>query len=210
MPETLLTPEFNYLFESSRYQDESNKIFVVIDECHCIVQWGVNFRTKYKDIHPLRCLLPQCNFLCLMATASVTMQLEISQNLHLRLPNIIVGPLDRSNIFLAAKDVSSLGRGLDSEDRFRQLIKPFLSELTTKCDKFGKKIIYCKMQNWCVLGYEEAVAANVQNFVRQYHADFTEEVNLIIITTIIIIIIALIIFIPTQIVMTHAQLLLRT
>ena len=47
IPETLLTPEFNYLFQLSRYQDESNKICVVVDECYCVVHWGANFRTKY-------------------------------------------------------------------------------------------------------------------------------------------------------------------
>ena len=114
MPKTLLTLEFNYLFQSSKYQDESNKIFVVIDECNCAVQWGASFRTKCKDIHQLKCLLRQCNFLCLTATASVTMQLEISQSLHLRVPNIKVDPLDRSNIFSVAKDVKAFGRGVDS------------------------------------------------------------------------------------------------
>lgn len=104
-------------------QDQNN-IFLVIDECHCVVQWRENFRIKYKDIHQLRChqlrcLLPHFNFMCLIATVFVSMQFEISHNLHLGQPIIIVGPLNRPNIFLAAKDASSYSCGLDSEDRFR-------------------------------------------------------------------------------------------
>ena len=59
------------------------------------------------------------------------------------------------------------------------------------------------MQAWCGLGYEEAVAAHIQYFVSQYHADCTEELNIIITKTTIIITIALIIFIPLPVIMTN-------
>lgn len=61
-PENMLTPEFNNIFQQPLFQDDKRKIYIIVDECHCVVQWGNNFRPKYKEIYELRCSLSKSHF----------------------------------------------------------------------------------------------------------------------------------------------------
>jgi len=103
-PENILTPEFNILFQQPIFQDDNRNIYIVVDECHCVVQWGYDFRPKYQQIYELRCTLTKSHYLAMTATASVVMQRNICDGLHLVSPSIIAGPIDRPNIFMKVQE----------------------------------------------------------------------------------------------------------
>jgi len=51
--------------------------FLVVDEAHCISQWGHQFRPFYLKLGELRELLPKTNFIAVTATATDTVQADI-------------------------------------------------------------------------------------------------------------------------------------
>jgi superfamily II DNA helicase RecQ len=176
-PENILTAEFMHVLQQPNYQATSHITYIAVDECHCVVQWGYNFRPKYRDIYQLRCVLTHSHILAMTATASLAMQRDISNGLHLDNSHIIVAPLDRPNIYLAVIKRLPTALDYDADESFRNTIRPFLCELQDNTSNYRKTIIYCKMQNWCGIGYEEAMIEGIHMYVSQYHADCTEEVK---------------------------------
>ncbi len=66
------------------FQENLQKLKVgmlVIDECHCICQWGYDFRPSYLNIKELRELLPKVPILALTATATPDVVLDIQEQL---------------------------------------------------------------------------------------------------------------------------------
>ena len=57
---------------------------VVIDEAHCISQWGYDFRPSYLNISKLRKIHPDAPFLALTATATPEVVKDISDKLQFR------------------------------------------------------------------------------------------------------------------------------
>ena len=56
--------------------------FFVIDEAHCISQWGYDFRPAYLNIHILRELAPKIPFIALTATATPEVADDICEKLQ--------------------------------------------------------------------------------------------------------------------------------
>lgn len=72
---------------------------VVVDEAHCVVQWGDAFRPSYQQIGQFVSSLPRRPVLCAMtATADKQLQRGIVQSLGLRHPKRIVMPVERPNL----------------------------------------------------------------------------------------------------------------
>lgn len=64
-----------------------NVSLIVVDEAHCISQWGYDFRPPYLKIATLRDLLPGVPFIALTATATVDVQADIVKHLRFRSPH---------------------------------------------------------------------------------------------------------------------------
>jgi ATP-dependent DNA helicase RecQ len=78
-PETILDERMhNILLSISKRVS-----WIVIDEVHCIVKWGPNFRPAYEQLDRLRAIFPDANILALTATASSKTRDEISVKLAL-------------------------------------------------------------------------------------------------------------------------------
>ena len=72
---------------------------VVVDEAHCVMQWGDGFRPAYGEIgHFLSQLLQRPVMCALTATADRRMQREIAASLGMRHPKRVLLPVVRENL----------------------------------------------------------------------------------------------------------------
>ncbi|APD05607.1 DNA helicase [Flavobacteriaceae bacterium UJ101] len=71
---------------------------IVIDEAHCISQWGNDFRPSYLKINSLRDFFPKTPFLALTATATPKVVLDIQQQLDFKKNHVIKSSFERKNL----------------------------------------------------------------------------------------------------------------
>ena len=72
---------------------------LAVDECHCISQWGYDFRPSYLRIADIReALPPSVPVLALTATATPRTVDDVQQKLHFRAPNVLRKSFARSNL----------------------------------------------------------------------------------------------------------------
>jgi ATP-dependent DNA helicase RecQ len=69
-----------------------------IDEAHCISHWGHDFRPEYRQLKRLREFFPQAAVHAYTATATEQVRRDISVQLALKDPVVLVGNFDRPNL----------------------------------------------------------------------------------------------------------------
>lgn len=113
---------------------------VAIDECHCVSQWGNDFRPAYRKLGKLRLGLKSTPFMALTATATSEVRKDILKSLHLKNPITTVTSFDRPNLYISA---SMKQANLLKDFRMFMIEDP---EVTEKVQyKFdGPTIIYCQ------------------------------------------------------------------
>src|SRR3954462_15109699 len=79
---------------------EANVSLLVVDEAHCISEWGHDFRPAYLGIGPAAERIGSPTVLALTATASPPVREEIVERLNMRTPEVIIRGFDRPNIRL--------------------------------------------------------------------------------------------------------------
>ena len=87
-----------------------NLSMVVIDEAHCISQWGYDFRPSYLKIASLRDFIDQkVPFLALTASATPHVIEDIMKKLAFRGKNVLKTSFDRKNISYLVRKVEEKG-----------------------------------------------------------------------------------------------------
>ena len=89
----------------TRLQAVNPSLFVV-DEAHCISEWGHDFRPEYLRLGAVVAALGHPRVLALTATAAPPVREEIVVRLGMRQPRIVVHGFDRPNIHLAVEGFS--------------------------------------------------------------------------------------------------------
>jgi len=93
---------------------------LVIDEAHCVSQWGPSFRTEYEDLTRLKTIYPGLPIAAFTATADEITRLDIEKKLLPQGSCAFVSGFDRPNIHLAVQMKQSwktqLSQFLDSHD----------------------------------------------------------------------------------------------
>ncbi len=79
----------------------------VVDEAHCISEWGHDFRPDYLKLGAVREALGEPVILALTATASPRVRGEIASRLRMREPRVVKGGFDRPNIHLEVQRFAS-------------------------------------------------------------------------------------------------------
>ncbi len=76
-----------------------NISMAVIDEAHCISEWGHDFRPDYLSLSTLVTLFPTVPVAAFTATATHKVQQDILDKLRLRAPFTVRASFDRANLF---------------------------------------------------------------------------------------------------------------
>src|SRR5579884_1557793 len=95
-----LTPE---RFQDEQFMSavqETTVSLLVVDEAHCVSEWGHDFRPAYLGLAGAARRLGGPTKLALTATATPWVRDEIVDRLDLRRPRIVVRDVNRSNLFL--------------------------------------------------------------------------------------------------------------
>lgn len=74
--------------------------FFVIDEAHCISQWGHSFRPDYRQLSLLKANFPDKPLMALTATATLDVEKDIVAQLTMKHPLMIKGSFDRPNLMI--------------------------------------------------------------------------------------------------------------
>jgi ATP-dependent DNA helicase RecQ len=90
--------------DSARFRQfirQSEISLLVVDEAHCISQWGYDFRPHYRNVLPRLPELKRATTLALTATATPEVQKDICAVLDLPAINRVVGDFNRHNLYFA-------------------------------------------------------------------------------------------------------------
>ena len=137
-----------------------NLTLVVIDEAHCISQWGYDFRPSYLKIATLRDYISdKVPFLALTASATPQVIDDIMKKLAFRNKNVLRTSFDRKNISYLVRKV---------EEKGTYLIK------TLQKSK-GSGIVYVRSRKRCKEVAELLVANGIS--ADFYHAGLTDELR---------------------------------
>lgn len=100
-PERLLQSEFADVLKRLASSPGINAF--VIDEAHCVSEWGHDFRPEYRQLATLRRRYSSIPVLAFTATATPRVRTDIVEQLALRDPAIHIASFNRPNLFYAVR-----------------------------------------------------------------------------------------------------------
>ena len=120
----------------------SNIFMIVVDECHCITEWGYTFRDAYLHIGDFIGKLKHKPVICACSATIPADSLNIIRDiLHMDKPAVLSSDLRRDNLILLKKDVTCQKKTLEERLEFR--IKK-LCKLIDKYHKDGSVLIFAQ------------------------------------------------------------------
>lgn len=176
-----VTPEyFNNNENFIKLLDKKNLIgLIAIDECHCIVEWGYNFRPEYLNLSNIKNWTINIPVLCLTGTATNDIQKAIIENLKLYNPKVIKNTFDRKNLNIFTKYVK---KAKDIIDDIIPLINEDKTIIIYTREKKDTEFIYTKIKNIIKCKYyHSGINIEERNKIQKY---FSEGIIKCIISTI--------------------------
>ena len=141
----------------------------VVDEAHCISEWGHDFRPDYLSLREVVESLGNPPLLAATATATRRVQESIVANLGMRDPLVLVGGFNRPNLHFSVHRCKSEN---EREDKLARAL-PKLSALG------GSGLIYVATRKQCEQVFELAgdALAKVGQTAGMYHAGLDADVR---------------------------------
>ncbi len=90
-----------------------NIALIVVDEAHCISEWGHDFRPSYTEISETRKIHPNVPIIALTASATTRVQEDIIEKLKLKNVQKFAGSLERKNVHYSV---------IPTENKLKQVI----------------------------------------------------------------------------------------
>lgn len=116
--------------------DDKKLARVVVDEAHCVSNWGHDFRPDYKELKLFKREYPDIPMMALTATASSQVIMDIIHNLELNEPLFLKQSFNRTNLFYEVRKKS------------KNSIFEMIGEMKSKY-KNQTGIIYCHSKRSC-------------------------------------------------------------
>jgi superfamily II DNA helicase RecQ len=148
-------PEFSKLLRDAKFT--KNVLSIIVDEAHCVSQWGESFRKKYAELGKLRSYVPtSVPFLVTSATLPPPMLDEVLQKLCFSLKQTFIINLGNERLNItpvvcrlrgAARDLGALTFTIDDtsctpEQHLQRTVIFFSSrDLTYKAYKHLQKLL---------------------------------------------------------------------
>uniref|UniRef100_A0A7N8XRY0 RecQ-like DNA helicase BLM n=1 Tax=Mastacembelus armatus TaxID=205130 RepID=A0A7N8XRY0_9TELE len=134
----------------------------VIDEAHCVSQWGHDFRPDYKKLHELRQKFPSVPMMALTATATPRVQKDILNQLNMSRPQVYVFTMSFNRTNLKYAVLPKKPKKVD-EDCISWIKKHYPRD---------SGIVYCLSRNDCDAMAESLQRADI--LALSYHAGLSD------------------------------------
>ena len=157
-------------FKSARFMSMLANVeinFFVVDEAHCVSEWGHEFRADYRKLNLLRKNYPKVPIAAFTATATPKVRKDIAANLKLKDPATFRGPVFRENL-----QISTAFRNGDGREQLLKFVKDFC-DVSDSDEVRDVGIVYCFTRN-----STEIITKFLQNNgikARAYHAGLPSE-----------------------------------
>lgn len=133
-PERLSSPDFLNAI------DGLDIYMVVVDECHCVLDWGISFRPSYLKIGEfIKSLKHRPIITALTATVNPKDRKIIQHRLGMENPKEFIYSIDRPNLILLKEEIPSCK---DDEKTFQRKLARLKYNMK-KYHRTGSMIIYC-------------------------------------------------------------------
>ena len=162
-----VTPERLQNHSFIEAMQHSDIFMVVVDECHCITEWGYTFRDAYLHIGDFIDKLKHKPVICACSATIPADSMDIIRDsLHMDKPAVLRSDLRRDNLILLKKDVTCSKKTLEERLEFR--IKK-LCKLIDKYHKDGSVLIFAQTTTYVDALYN-ILAEKYPNNVTRYHS----------------------------------------
>lgn len=138
----------------------------IVDEAHCISQWGHEFRSDYLRLAQVREKLSNPPCLAITATATPYVQKDICSYLQMSKPKSFIHSVNRPNIAVQVEQY------LSTEEKMERLL-----ELTSKLE--GPGMVYFSSRLWSEAAARKLQERGIQG-VNFYHGGMTNDDRLLI------------------------------